>query len=178
VTKPRAYHNIALTGFMGTGKSSAGRLVAHTLGYEFVDTDERIEARAGRSISEIFAQNGETGFRDLELQIVAGLDSCRHAVIATGGGLGANLKLLDQLKMHSFTICLWATPDIIWRRVRHQTSRPLLQGPDPEGTIRDLLAARESVYKQADLLLDSGMRPIREVAQQIIHHFHQARAQL
>jgi shikimate kinase len=176
VSSPRALHNIALTGFMGTGKSSAGRMAAQTLGFDFIDTDERIEARAGKTIVELFAQDGERAFREWECQVVAELASCRQTVIATGGGLGANLDLLNQLKEHAFTICLWASPDMILRRVQHQPTRPLLYDPDPLQRIQDLMAAREAAYKQADLLLDSGMRPVREVAQQIVHHYQQARS--
>jgi shikimate kinase len=172
---PRACHNIALTGFMGTGKSSVGRLVASQLGFEFLDTDTLVESRAGKSITEIFRLDGEASFRALEGEVVAELANRRQVVIATGGGLGADPSHVAQLKTHALVICLWASPEIIFNRVCHQSHRPLLQGPDPRGKIKALLAERGSAYKQADVLLDSGLRTLREVAQQIIHQYHQAR---
>ena len=172
---PRVIHNIALIGFMGSGKSSVGRLVATQLGFQFLDTDELIEKRAGKSISEIFAQDGEKTFRELESAIVLELAHYRGAVISTGGGLGAREEHVIRLKSHALVVCLWATPEVIHRRVCHQTHRPLLQRTDPREAIPRLLSEREATYKKADVLLDSGMRSIREVAYQVIHQFHEAR---
>lgn len=164
-------HNLALAGFMGTGKTSVGRLVAAQLRFDYVDTDALIEASAGRSITEIFARDGEAAFRELERQIVAALRNRRKTVIATGGGLVANPDNLASLKQHALVVCLWASPEIIWKRVRHQTNRPLLQSPDPQAKIRALLAEREPFYRQADVLISSDMRSAKEVAQQVIHQF-------
>ena len=163
--------NIALIGFMGTGKSSVARLVGEQLRFEFLDTDELIEARAGKSITEIFAQNGESAFRQLERQLVAELASRTRTVIATGGGLPVDPANLDQLRQHALVICLWASPDKIFERVHNQSHRPLLQDPDPRAKIRALLTAREPFYRQADVLLNSEFRSIREVAQQVVHQF-------
>jgi shikimate kinase len=175
VSAAREFRNIALIGFMGTGKSSVGRLLAHLLHFQFVDTDELIEARAGKRITEIFAQDGEPAFRELERQVVAELSSLKETVIATGGGLGANADNLASLKAHALVACLWATPETIYERVRHHTHRPLLQGPDPKGRIKELLAQREPFYRQADVLVNTGLRPMKEVAQQILHEFRRAR---
>ncbi len=171
----RDLHNIALIGFMGTGKSSVGRLIADHLHFQFIDTDEQIERRAGKSIANIFAQEGETRFREYEREEVASLSDVRKTVISTGGGLGANPAHQASLKTHSLVICLWASPERIWERVRHQNHRPLLLEADPLARIRQLLAARESVYKEADILLNTDLRPLREVAQQVLHHFHVAK---
>ena len=127
---------------MGTGKTSVGRLVASQLHYEFADTDDLIEKRAGKSIAQIFAQDGEPAFRELERQLVAEMAGWRRQVISTGGGLAANEANLASLKQHALVVCLWATPEAIWKRVRSQTHRPLLQGPDPVGKIRALLEER------------------------------------
>ena len=170
----RDIQNLALIGFMGTGKSSVGRLVASQLHFKFLDTDELIEARGGRSISEIFAQSGEQAFRDLERQIVAELDQVRHTVISTGGGLGASESNLSNLKRHALVVCLWASPEVIWERVRTQVHRPLLQDPHPLGQIKRLVAARESAYKQADVLVNTEQRSVKDVAQQVLHQFHWA----
>jgi shikimate kinase len=159
--------NLALIGFMGTGKTSVGRMVAHNLGFDFLDTDELIQSRTDRSISDIFAKEGEPVFRALERQVIAELAKREKMVIATGGGLPANLENLAALKTHALVVCLWLPPEQIWERVRRQSHRPLLHDPDPQKKIRDLLAAREPFYRQADVLINTHLRPPREVAQQI-----------
>lgn len=159
---------------MGTGKSSVGRLVAEQLRFEFLDTDALLESRSGKTISEIFAQNGEPAFRKLEHQLVEELASATGTVISTGGGLPVNPANLDYLKRHALTVCLWASPEKILERVREQSHRPLLRDPDPLAKIRTLLAEREPHYKRADVLINSEFRSIREVAQQVILQFRMA----
>jgi shikimate kinase len=163
--------NLALVGFMGTGKTSAGRLVAEQLHFEFLDTDEFIQERSGRTIADIFAGNGEPAFRALERQVVAELAGRTRTVISTGGGLPANPENLASLKRHSLVICLWASPEKIWERVRYQSHRPLLHDPDPQAKIRALLELRAPFYRQADVLINTDLRSAREVAQQIVLQF-------
>src|SRR6185503_10971520 len=115
MTVPRQIHNLALIGFMGTGKTTVGRLAAAQLHYQFVDTDELIEQRARRAIREIFARDGEEAFREMERELVAEMAGWRRQVIATGGGLGASEANLASLKQHALTICLWGLPDVIWQ---------------------------------------------------------------
>jgi len=175
MTGPRPLHNIALIGFMGTGKSSVGRLVAGQLHFELVDTDELIERRAGKPISRIFAEDGESVFREAERQLVSEMAGWRHKVISTGGGLGADEVSQASLKQHALVVCLCASPESIWQRVKSQTHRPLLQDPDPLGRIRALLMERTPFYRQADVLMNTEMRSVRDVAQQVLHQFHLAR---
>jgi shikimate kinase len=163
--------NIALIGFMGAGKSSVGHLVAEQLHFDYLDTDEIIQSRAGRTITEIFATDGEPAFRKMESDLVQELSSRTKTVIATGGGLPINPQNLAGLKTCALVVCLWASPEKIWERVKHQTHRPLLHDPDPQKKIRDLLAVREPFYKQADVLLNTESRSVREVAQQVVHQF-------
>jgi shikimate kinase len=163
--------NLALIGFMGTGKTSVGRLVADQLHYDYVDTDELIQAHTGRTITEIFRTDGETAFRALEEKVVAELATRTKMVIATGGGLPANPANLTSLKTHALVVCLWASPEKIWERVKNQSHRPLLHDPDPQAKIRELLAARDPFYRQADVLLNTELRSLREVTQQIVHQF-------
>src|SRR5436309_2924281 len=170
----RQIQNLVLTGFMGTGKSSVGRLVASHLHFDFMDTDEMIESRAGKSIPEIFSQVGEEIFRELEKQLLSELSRVRRTVISTGGGLSANAANLASLKQHALVVCLWASPETIWERVRGQSHRPLLQDPDPLAKIRQLLSAREPFYKQADVLVNTEQRSTKEVAQHVLHQFHLA----
>jgi shikimate kinase len=167
--------NIALIGFMGTGKSSVGRLAAESLQFEFVDTDDLIEAQSGRTIEDIFKQQGEAAFRQLEKQVVENLSQRQKTVIATGGGLVADPANLASLKTHALVVCLWASPETNWERVQTQTHRPLLQTADPLGKIRELLALRDPHYRQADALIQTGQRSAKEVVQQVLHQFQIAR---
>lgn len=171
---PRQIRNLALAGFMGVGKSSVGRLAAAELQFEFVDTDEVIESRTGVKVGEIFAQHGEAVFRKFEQELVAEMAGWSGKVISTGGGLVVNPDNLASLKQHAFVVCLWATPDTIYQRTRHQSHRPLLQGPDALAKIRALLAAREAAYKQADVLVNTEQRSMKEIAAHVLHHFRAA----
>lgn len=175
VSSERSIRNIALTGFMGVGKSSVGRALAEVLHFEFIDTDEVIESNAGKSINRIFADDGEPTFRGLESQIVQQLTTRDRVVISTGGGLAVSPDNLASLKSHALVVCLWASPEAIWERVRHQSHRPILQTIDPPARIRELLAQREPFYKQADVLVNTELRSLREVVQQVLHQFHLAR---
>lgn len=159
---------------MGTGKSSVGRQTAAYLGFEFVDTDEMIEDRADCRITEIFAREGEARFRAYEAELVQELAKRRKLVISTGGGLIVNPANLAALKTYALVVCLWAEPESIWQRVRHQSHRPLLQNPDPLGKIRELLAAREPAYRQADVLINTELRSVSDVAHQVVHQYRLA----
>lgn len=170
----RQVQNLALIGFMGTGKSSVGRLVADALHFTFLDTDETIEAKTGKTITEIFAQQGEAAFREMERALVLELATRTHTVISTGGGLPTNPENLASLKSHALVVCLWTSPETIFEHVRHQQHRPLLKDPDPMGKIRALLATREPFYRQANVLVNTERRSLREVAQQVVHQFRTA----
>jgi shikimate kinase len=163
--------NIALIGFMGVGKTSVGRLAAEQLHFDYLDTDEVIQSSTGRTITEIFSTDGEAAFRKMEQELVVELAARTKTVIATGGGLPMNPQNLVSLKTHALVVCLWASPEKIWERVKNQTHRPLLHDPDPQKKIRELLAAREPFYRQADVLLNTDLRSVREVAQQVVHQF-------
>lgn len=167
----RHIHNLALIGFMGAGKSAVGRLAAEQLRFKFVDTDELIEARTARTIAQIFAEDGEAHFRALEREVVQQLGETRRLVISTGGGLPTHQANLDSLKQHALIVCLWASAERIFERVRHQKHRPLLQTPDPFAKIQELLAARAPFYRQADILLNTDNRSVRQVAQQVVQQF-------
>ena len=160
---------------MGSGKSSIGRAVAELLGFQFVDTDELIEARAKLRISEIFEQQGEVAFRRLETETLTELERSQGMVIATGGGLPTNPANLESLRSHSLIVCLWASPEKIYERVKTQTHRPLLNVADPLERIRKLLEERKPTYKSADVMVSSESRTIREVAQHVVAQFHLAR---
>jgi shikimate kinase len=177
VLASRHIHNLSLIGFMGTGKSSVGRLVAEMLHFTFLDTDHVIESRAGKTITQIFEQEGEPTFRSLERGLVEELTRRTRTVIATGGGLPVHEANLASLKTHSLVVCLWASPEKIYERVRGQSHRPLLKLENPMERIRQLLSAREPYYRQADVLLNTELRPLREVANQVFHQFRMAQSE-
>lgn len=172
----RVIHNVALIGFMGTGKSSVGRQAAHLLHFTYLDTDHVIEGRAGKPITEIFSQDGEPAFREFERRIVQELATRKRTVISTGGGLPMNPHNLSSLKDHSLVVCLWASAEKIFERVRGHGHRPLLNDPDPLRKIRELLAFRAPYYRQADVLVNTDFRSVHEVALQVVHQFRQAHA--
>ncbi|HWX18658.1 MAG TPA: shikimate kinase [Candidatus Binatia bacterium] len=174
MTSARGIQNLALIGFMGTGKSCVGRIAAQALHFTFLDTDQVIEAWAGKTIADIFQLEGEPAFREWERRIVEDLSHRKKTVIATGGGLPANEANLASLKTHSFVVCLWASPETIYERVRGHSHRPLLNETDPLAKIRDLLVVREPYYRQADALVNTERRNLREVAAQVMHQFHLA----
>ena len=169
--RARHIRNIALIGFMGVGKTTVGHALAETLGFEFLDTDAVIETRCGKTITDIFAHEGEATFRELEKKLVAEFATREKLIISCGGGLAANQANLDALKIFSLVVCLWASPEKILTRVRHQAHRPLLHDPDPLAKIKSLLAAREPFYRQADVMVNTELRSIKAVAQQVAHQF-------
>ena len=167
----RQIRNLALIGLMGAGKSSVGHFVADRLRFAFLDTDEWIERQAGKTVSELFAQAGEPAFREWEGKAVAELVSLDRNVISTGGGLPVNEANFASLKSHALVVYLWASPELLWERVRYAHHRPLLQDPDPQAKIRNLLAAREPFYRQADVMVSTEHRSVAEVAQNVLAHF-------
>ena len=141
--------NIILTGFMGTGKTTLGQLLAEKIGYQFVDTDALIEQQTGKTIADLFQSYGETAFRKLESELVENLAQKQRLVIATGGGLVLNPKNIATLNKTGQIICLTASPEEILSRVSgKQGVRPLLQGENPLEKITQLLQQRDSVYRQ------------------------------
>lgn len=172
---PRQYHNIALVGFMGVGKSTVGQILASMLDFEFIDTDRVIEAREGRRISEIFAKEGEGHFRDLETRLIREYETRQRLVLSTGGGLVVRPENLESLRTHALVVCLWASPSVIHERVRHQGHRPLLSTPDPLARIHELLEERKPAYQQADILVGVDFRSPQETALYIAASFRRVR---
>lgn len=157
--------NIYLTGFSGTGKSSSGRAAARQLGWAFVDTDELIERREGRSIPEIFEVLGEPHFRRVEAAVLEDVAAGSRQVVSTGGGLPMSPE--NRALMHRTGICirLTASPETIHRRlsrrrrIHDSTVRPLLGANAPVARIRSLLSERETAYGDADASIDTeGLR--------------------
>ncbi|MFY7866561.1 shikimate kinase [Roseateles sp.] len=149
---------ISLVGMPGGGKSTVGRQMARQLGMRFVDTDTEIETRLGESIKSFFDRSGEGAFRDLESEVLAEvLTREGEFVLATGGGIvlrDANRELLHR---HSHVLYLRSTPEELFRRLRHDTQRPLLQVRDPLGKLRELYQVRNPLYRRcAHFVLETG----------------------
>jgi shikimate kinase/3-dehydroquinate synthase len=151
--------SIVLVGLMGSGKTSTGRRLAQELGIDFVDSDSEIEAAAGMPISEIFVQHGEDFFRDGERRVIARLLSKGPRVIATGGGAFMSEETRAKIAASGISVWLKAEIDVLWRRVRKRSHRPLLQNDDPEQTLRALMAQRHPVYSLSDVTVESKEGP-------------------
>ncbi len=147
----RLNKTIAMVGMMGAGKTAVGTALARTLGVPFVDSDEEIIRAAGRSIAEIFERDGEAFFRARETEVIARLLRGAPCVLSTGGG--AFLAETNRNQITAAGVSVWLNVDIevLWARVRHKTSRPLLRTANPRETLSGLLAARLPFYKQADI---------------------------
>jgi len=139
--------NIILVGFMGTGKSSLGRLIAKKTGRHFVDTDQLIVANQGREISQIFKENGEEYFRQIETSTLGSLKPFSGLVIATGGGIVTRPENIPLLRAQGFVVWLQAEEEEIFKRVSRNSKRPLLQTENPRKTISDLLDTRRPLYE-------------------------------
>lgn len=160
--------NIILAGFMGTGKSSVGRKLAERLGWTFIDTDELIEARAGRTISEIFAVDGEPAFRAMESEIARELSKVRAHVVSTGGGMVVNEANLRALEEAGAVVLLEATPEAIYQRIAHQSHRPLLAKPDPRAEIERLLTQRAEAYCRVPIKVQTDGKDQQTIAHEIL----------
>lgn len=157
---------VILTGFMCSGKSSVGRILARRLAWDFVDFDERIERREGRSIAEIFRDSGEAYFRELESALTDEVADRRHVVLAPGGGWVTEPACVERLRPRSLMVWLRIRAETVHARHEAQSRvvRPLLQGDDPKPAIVSILKAREPLYAQADLWLDTDGRAPDELA--------------
>ncbi len=156
--------NIVITGFMGTGKSTIGRLVAERLQRPYLDTDAEIVSRVGMSIPEIFARQGEAGFRHIERRMCRFLASQRGYVISTGGGMLVDDGNREVMLASGFVVCLTASPDVIAKRLLGDPEdRPLLQGD-----WRGLLEKRRPAYESIPIQIDTSNRTPEEIAEEII----------
>ena len=159
--------NVVLIGFMGTGKTSTGRALAHRLGRAFVDLDAEIEAAAGRSIPEIFKADGEAAFRALEKSAVKRVADRRALVIATGGGTVKDAANVAALKRSGTIICLTASIDAVLARTAHVGARPVLDQKDAgdrRRAVEELMEERRDLYAVADYSVDtSELSPLQVV---------------
>lgn len=147
---------LVLVGLMGAGKTSAGRRLAHRLDVPFLDADDEIARAAGRTIADIFADFGETGFRDGERKVIARLLDGPPGVLATGGGAWMDAQTRALVQDKGLSIWLHADLDILMERVLRRNTRPLLKQRSPRKTMQELVKVRYPVYASADIHINSG----------------------
>jgi len=161
--------SMALIGFMGVGKTAVGEALAKKLNRKFVELDLLIEQKAGKSIPEIFQQDGEIAFRELEIEVTKEIAKEKYQVIACGGGVVLNKINIDRLKKEGIIVHLTASPRAILKRVSEKGQRPLLEVDNPTLTIRELLRFRKPFYERAaDITIDTTKLDINSVVEQII----------
>ncbi len=153
---------------MGAGKTVTGRRLAAQLGVDFVDSDGEIEAAAGMTIPDIFSHYGEPYFRERENRIVERLIREGPRVVATGGGAFIHPETRATIKAHAVSLWIKAEFDVLMRRVRKRSNRPLLKTPDPEGTLQRLMAERYPIYADADMVVVSRDGPHEAVVNDMI----------
>jgi len=162
--------NIALIGFMGTGKTAIGAKLAQVLGKEFIELDELIVEKAGKSIPQIFAEDGEIRFREYEMELCKEVSQREDVVIACGGGIVLNKLNIDYLRQSSVIICLKTSPEVIFQRISKdgKEKRPLLNKLDPKAEIKKLLKFRSAFYNAAtEHQIDTSRSTVDEVVERI-----------
>jgi len=172
---------IYLTGFMGSGKSTIGPILANTLGYKFIDLDRQIEQETGKSVTSIFKEDGEDAFRAVERSILERVSGMDQIVVSLGGGTVAHEENFKLIRSGGVIVYLQLSPEEAVRRMRHKTDRPMLKDKDGnplpeqilEQRIRELLGAREGFYKRADIIVPTERhnvgRTVDEIVRQLRH---------
>jgi shikimate kinase len=163
--------NLYLVGFMGTGKTTIGRVVAHRLGFALLDSDHEIERLQGTDIPQIFTVQGEAAFRRMEKEFIEGGHPATRTVVACGGGLIVQPGMLEAVRSRGVVICLHASLDTILRRTQGNKNRPLLDVEDPMERIRTLYAAREPIYNQSGTVILTDGRPMLDIVQHVLRAY-------
>lgn len=160
--------NIYLTGFMGCGKTSVGRVLSAKLGCDFIDLDQAIVREAGISIKEIFSSQGEPAFRLLESQTLAKISTRSGVVVSTGGGVVIAPENRAIMRQSGSIVNLTASVEAIAARLAGDSERPLLEGDASIERVRNMLAGREKFYQDADLRIDTTTKTVEAVAAEIL----------
>lgn len=160
---------VTLVGMPGSGKSTVGRQLARRLNWPFVDSDSAIEQEIGCSIRSFFEQHGESAFRDVEQRVIAGLLDTPQAVLATGGGAVLRDENRRQLGARSQVVYLRSSPEELFRRLRHDMHRPLLQVADPLHRLRELYRERDPLYRHvARFIIETGRPTVKMLVGMIL----------
>ncbi|WP_170389832.1 shikimate kinase [Ruegeria arenilitoris] len=163
------HKTVVLVGMMGAGKTAVGRALAARLGVPFLDSDSEIESAANMTIPEIFERDGEPFFRAKESQVIGRLLDEKKGILSTGGGAFLSEENRMMISDRGVSVWLCAGLEVLWNRVRHKDTRPLLRTPDPYATLRDLYEARVPLYAQADLVVNSdGDTAIEDMVDRVL----------
>ena len=167
--------SIALVGLPGSGKSTVGRQLARRLQLPFIDSDPVIEQRLGCSIREYFEREGEERFRDVEEAVIDDLTQNHQGVLSTGGGSVLRPVNRERLRSRGHVVYLRSSPEEVFRRLRHDVNRPLLQVSDPLGRLRDLYAVRDPLYREtAHFVIETGRPSVAALVSTILMQLEQA----
>lgn len=160
--------NLFLIGLMGAGKTTVGKILAKRLHWPFYDSDHEIEARTGVKIPTIFEIEGESGFRNREVETIAELVEVPHIVLATGGGAVLRQENRDALKRNGTIIYLRANVDDLYERTKHDRNRPLLQTDNPKAKLQALFEQRDPIYRElADVVIDTSRQSVNSLVSQL-----------
>jgi len=165
--------NLYLVGFMGTGKSTVGRMLARQVGFHFLDSDHEIERVQGKAVTRIFAEDGEAKFREMERAFIESGHPAQGCIVACGGGLVVPPGMLGLLKSRGVVVCLHAPIETILQRTMHANHRPLLQVENPETRLRELYAQREEIYRSTGTMVLTDSRPMKEIAAHVLRVYRQ-----
>ena len=158
-----------MVGMMGAGKTAVGTALARILGVPFRDSDEEIVCAANRSIAEIFERDGEPFFRARETEVISRLLAGEPAILSTGGGAFLSDTNRALISEQGVSVWLRADLELLWQRVRHKTTRPLLRTANPRETLRGLYEVRLPFYQQADLVVDAAPElSVEDMAQRVM----------
>ena len=167
--------NIVLIGFMGTGKTAVARMLAKTLGYHLVDTDERIEYATGMKLADVWKKYGQLRFRSEEELVFKKLQGGEQQVIAVGGGMELNPKLFTYLGEDNFVVLLESTPEIIYQRLSRKNTRSMLGKKVTAETVANLLAEKMPSYEQnAHMKVNTAEHSLEEISEQIVGEYKKA----
>lgn len=172
----KRHQRIYLTGFMGSGKSTIGPILANTIGYGFVDVDRAIEQQTGKEVRDIFRESGEEYFRILERTLLAGLSRQEHMVISLGGGTIADPISFPIIRESGILVYLKTAPDHLFKRLHHKTDRPILVDASGERLseealrtrIEEVYAHRRQFYEQADIIISTDEHKVGITVDQIV----------
>ena len=168
-TRLKLKKTVVMVGMMGAGKTAVGRALAARLGVPFRDSDAELEAAANMTIPEIFARDGEPFFRDKEARVISRLLGESPGVLSTGGGAFLSERNRERISRRGVSVCLMADLDVLWNRVKHKDTRPLLRTDDPRATLAALYEARMPLYALADVkVVSDGETPIDDMVDRVL----------
>lgn len=174
---PSPETNLYLVGFMGTGKTTIGRAVAYRLKHQLLDSDHEIEQKEDRTVAEIFADQGEAYFRQLEADFIAHGHPDSRCVVACGGGLVVQPGMLERLQKKGVVVCLHASLETILKRTSTNRNRPLLHVDDPMERLRALYAEREPIYRRAGAVILTDHRPTSDIISHVLRVYRREAAE-